>query len=252
MRRTRVIPVLLIHQGGVFKTTGFSNPVYIGDPINAIRLFNDMEVDEIVVLDIDASKNGVDPNIDVINELTSEAFMPFAYGGGIKTLEHVRAILRCGVEKVILNHAIIQDIDFLSQCVDEIGAQSVVASIDYKKKMIGGLRQFDHVTKKMSGRSLIDAALNAEKSGAGEIMLNSVEKDGRMTGLDLQAIYEVSKAVNVPVIACGGAGTLEHLRNAEENGASAIAAGSMFVFKGKQRGVLVNYPKEVQLRKFLS
>ena len=251
MRRTRAIPVLLLHQGGIYKTTKFKSLVYIGDPINAIRLFNDMMVDEIIILDIDASKSCSAPNYELISHLSSEAFMPFAYGGGINTVDHARRILQCGVEKVILNHAIQLSKDLISDCAERFGSQSVVASIDYKKKLFGGYVHYDHVAGKRLNMSVVDAAIAFEKAGAGEIMINSVDRDGTMSGLDCETIHQVAQAVQVPVIACGGAGIIEHLKEAAKNGASAIAAGSMFVFHGKQRGVLINYPNETKLRRYI-
>lgn len=251
MRRTRVIPVLLIHQGGVYKTKGFTHPVYIGDPINTIRLFNDLEVDEIVVLDIDATKKNNSPNFEMIEELASEAFMPFAYGGGIKSIDQARVILQCGIEKVVLNHAIQNNYDLITECADQFGSQSVVASIDYTKRIFGGNVHFDHVSNKPLKTNIVNAAIASEQAGAGEILINSVDLDGLMTGLDIETIKEVSDSVNIPFIVCGGAGNLDHLKDAEQAGASAIAAGSMFIFHGKQRGVLINYPKEANLRKYL-
>lgn len=252
MRRTRVIPVLLIHQGGVYKTTKFNKPIYIGDPINAIRLFNDMEVDEIAVLDIDASKHNRGPNFEMIEMLASEAFMPFAYGGGISTTSQAGAVLRCGIEKIILNHAIQDNTALISKCAGEIGSQSIVASIDYKKTIFGGIKCFDHVVgQTIDSKSVVDFAHDAEKAGAGEILLNSVDRDGTMSGLDVKLLEAIAASINVPIIACGGAGKLEHLSEAEQCGASAIAAGSMFVFHGKQRGVLISYPSETNLRKYL-
>jgi imidazole glycerol-phosphate synthase subunit HisF len=251
MRRTRVIPVLLIHKGGVYKTTKFSKPVYIGDPINAIRLFNDMEVDEIAILDIDASKEGRVPNFDLIKELTSEAFMPFAYGGGITSIDQVRAILQYGVEKVVINRAFYTDESFVARCAEDIGRQSIVVSIDCKKKLLGGKGVFDHVSGKYMNLDLGKVLVDAEKAGAGEILINSVDRDGTMAGIDHDLVSMAAKSVTIPIIACGGAGSLEDLKMAEQQGASAIAVGSMFVYKGKQRGVLINYPTENQLRTYL-
>jgi len=252
MRRTRVIPVLLIHRGGVYKTIKFKNPVYIGDPINAIRLFNDLEVDEIIVLDVDASKHAKSPSISSIEELASEAFMPFSYGGGVKTVDQASDILKCGVEKIIVNHAVQNSNQLITSIVSEFGAQSLVVSIDYKNKMFSGNRQFDHVTQTYVNKSVVDAAIVAEQLGAGEIMITSMDRDGLMKGMDLVMIKEVADSISLPLIACGGAGNLEHLQAAERSGASAIAAGSMFVFHGKQHGVLINYPKESKLREYLT
>ena len=251
MRRTRLIPNLLIHRGGVYKTSKFKNPIYIGDPINAIRLFNDLEVDEIAVLDIDASKQGTTPNLEMIGELASEAFMPFAYGGGIQTTAQAHTILQCGIEKIILNHSVQNSPELIAECAAQFGSQSVVVSIDYKKRIFSGNGHFDHVSNKVLKNSVVEAAVVAERAGAGEILINSVDRDGLMVGMDVETIKAVSDQIGVPLIVSGGAGNLEHLKAAEEAGASAISAGSMLLFHGKQRGVLINYPKEAKLRQYL-
>jgi cyclase len=251
MRRTRLIPVLLIHQGGIYKTSKFKNAVYIGDPINTIRLLNDMEVDEIVVLDIDASKENREPNYEMFEDLATEAFMPVGYGGGLRTVHQAKRILNSGAEKVIINRAAQSDAGIIAECASRFGSQSVMASIDYAKKLFGGRKQYDHVTGKMLLQSPLEAALTAEKMGAGEVLLNCVDRDGSMQGLDLEVIQEASQRLKIPLVVCGGAGNLEHLHQAEISGASAIAAGSMFVFHGKQRGILINYPSEAQLCQYL-
>ena len=252
MRRTRVIPVLLIHKGGVYKTTQFKRHVYIGDPINAIRLFNDMEVDEIAILDIDASREKCSPDFKMIKELASEAFMPFAYGGGITSVKQAHSLLNCGIEKIIINNYLHSDPHIISKCASEIGSQSVVVSIDVKKQLLGSEKVYVYVSKKTIVQTPVDFAEEAEFMGAGELLINSVDLDGTMSGMDIGLIKSITDKVNIPVIACGGAGTLEHLRAAEQNGASAIAAGSMFVFHGRQRGVLINYPNEKQLQEYLN
>lgn len=252
MRRTRVIPVLLIHNKGVYKTSKFKNPIYIGDPINTIRLFNDMEVDEIVVLDIDASKTNSEPDYAMFAELASEAFMPLGCGGGIRNIQQAKRILNSGVEKVIINHAAQLNGALISECAYLYGSQSVVSSIDYTKRVLGGRSQYDHVTGKLLPISPLDSAANAEKMGAGEVFLNCVDRDGSMQGLDVALIHEASTRLSIPIVVCGGAGNLEHLQEAEKAGASAIAGGSMFVFRGKQRGVLINYPTEAQLCHYLT
>ena len=243
--------MLLLHNGGVYKTTRFGNPAYVGDPINAIRLFNDLEVDEICVLDIDASKISSEPDYDMISDLASEAFMPFSYGGGIVSLPDAIRLLRLGVEKVVVNHSVQGNPSLIRELADEIGSQSVVVSIDYKKKVLSGKKCYDHVSGKSLGYNVVDIAVEAEQTGAGELLINSVDRDGMMAGLDLDTIAAVSQAVNVPLIACGGAGSLEHLSAAKNAGASAVAAGSMFVYHGKQKGVLINYPNESTLRNAL-
>ena len=252
MIHTRLIPVLLIHQGGIYKTTKFKKPIYIGDPINTIRLLNEMEVDEIVILDIDASKQKKDPNYEMIMELASEAFMPVAYGGGLRTIEQAKKILNCGIEKIVINYAAQQSGELIKDCSRQFGSQSVVSSIDYSKSLIGGNRQYDHVTRKQLIKSPIEAAKIAQKMGAGEILLTSVDREGSMQGLDVELIHEVNQQLEIPLIICGGAGTLEHLKQAQKAGASAIAGGSMFIFRGNKRGILINYPNESLLRQYLN
>lgn len=251
MRHTRLIPILLIYQGGVYKTRKFKNPLYIGDPINTIRLFNDLEVDEIMILDINASKEKREPDYEMVEELASEAFMPVGYGGGIRTVEQAKLVLNCGVEKVVVNNAAHTNSALIQECVARFGSQSVVVSIDYAKKILGGLRQYDHVSRKFLQMSPLEAAESAEKLGAGEILLNCVDRDGSMEGLDVELVQEASRSLSVPIVACGGAGSLHHLKEIEEAGASAIGGGSFFVFRGKQRGILISYPAEEVLREYL-
>lgn len=246
-----MIPVLLIHKGGIYKTIKFNDPIYIGDPINAIRLFNDLGVDEICILDIDASKKNISPNYDIIEDMASEAFMPCSYGGGIKTIEQANSLLQLGIEKIVFNHAVQTSHNLIKQCAEYFGSQSVVVSIDYKKKIFNGNICFDHVKNKTLKISISNAAIAAENAGAGEIIINSVDRDGLMNGLDVDVITEVSAKVGIPIVACGGAGNVAHIQEAVHAGASAVAAGSMFVFHGKQKGILINYPKEEQLQKYL-
>ena len=246
-----MIPVLLIHKGGIYKTNRFKNPLYIGDPINAIRLFNDLGVDEICILDIDASKSNIIPNYNAIEDMASEAFMPFSYGGGIKTIDQANSLLQLGIEKIVLNHAVQNNHKLINECATQFGSQSVVVSINYKKKIFNGNLCFDHVTNNTLKINIVNAAMAAQKAGAGEVMINSVDRDGLMCGLDVDTIKEVSAVISIPVVACGGAGNIEHIHAAVEAGASAVAAGSMFIFHGKQNGVLINYPTEEQLGKYL-
>jgi imidazole glycerol-phosphate synthase subunit HisF len=239
----RVIPVLLLSNRGLVKTVKFNSPTYLGDPINAVKIFNDKEVDEIILLDIEASKENKSPDFKYIEEIASESFMPFAYGGGVTNLEQIRQIFRLGAEKVILNSSVLTNISLLSSAADFCGCQSVVASIDVKRSLLGGYEVYNHTRKKTTGIKPAELAIQAEKLGAGEIMINSVDNDGVMQGYDIKLIQTITSAVNIPVIACGGAGNLQHLQGAVLNGnASAAAAGSMFVFHGKHKAVLINYP----------
>ena len=251
MRRTRVIPVLLIHKKGVYKTTKFKEPTYIGDPINAIRLFNDLEADEIIILDIDASKSDNSPNLNIIEDIVSEAFMPVAYGGGINNKILAGKILRLGVEKIIFNNAAQQDESIVRECIDSFGASSVVVCVDYKENYSGINQQFNHVNSVVTDLSLVEAVVRAQKLGVGEIMINSVDRDGIMKGLDIKNIKEIAGTLDVPLIVCGGAGTIEDLKEASDAGANAIAAGSMFVYLGKLKGVMINYPSDEILNQCL-
>ena len=246
MYRARIIPCLLISGNGLVKTRKFKDPIYIGDPVNAMRIFSEKEVDEIVVLDIDASRQQQEPNYELIAEMAGEAFMPMAYGGGIRTLDQVRKLIRSGIEKVVINTAATESTDLIRVVADIYGSQAVVGAVDVKKTLFGGYRV---VTKSATVDSGLDLYVHLQQliaAGVGEIFVNSVDRDGMMAGYDLPLIRSVTQNVNVPVVACGGAGTIEHLsQGVNEGGASAVAAGSMFVFYGKHRAVLINYPKNV-------
>lgn len=250
MTRVRVIPCLLLRGHGLVKTRKFKDPVYLGDPVNAVRIFNEKEVDELVILDIDASREGREPDYEVIAEIAGECFMPVAYGGGVRTLEQARRLIRCGVEKVVVNTSATESYDVIHETVQVFGRQAVVGAIDVKKTLLGGYRV---VAKSASveARVPLDEHVQAlVAAGAGEIFLNSVDRDGMMEGYDLPLIRRVAQQVNVPVMACGGAGTVEHLAAAvHEGGASAVAAGSMFVFHGRLRAVLINYPQGLDLQR---
>lgn len=246
MYRARVIPCLLVRGNGLVKTRKFKEPVYIGDPINAMRIFSDKEVDELVVLDIDASREGREPNYALIEEMAGEAFMPVAYGGGIRTIEQVRRLIRSGIEKVVINSAAIESTDVIRQAADMFGSQAVVGAVDVKKALFGGYRVIAKSGTVEAKIGLDEHIQRLVSAGVGEIFLNNVDHDGMMAGYDLKLLRNITQKVNVPVVACGGAGTVEHLSQAViEGGASAVAAGSMFVFHGKHRAVLINYPKNI-------
>ncbi len=242
MTHTRVIPCLLLRGNGLVKTKKFKESVYIGDPVNAVRIFSEKEVDELVILDIDASREGREPNYEFIAEIAGECFMPVAYGGGISTLTQARKLIRCGIEKVVINSASVETIGLIREIADVFGSQAVVGSIDARKTLLGGHRVFVKsgiIDTKLKPE---DHAASLEQAGVGEIFLNSIDCDGQMQGFDLALIQKVARRVRVPVVACGGAGNVEHLRQAIiEGGASAVAAGSMFVFHGKHRAVLISY-----------
>jgi cyclase len=239
----RVIPCLLLSETGLVKTVRFSSPKYLGDPINIVKIFNEKEVDEIVFLDITATPVGKPPPFSLLEKVAGEAFMPLAYGGGIRKLSDVKTILGLGFEKVVINTAAVDDPSLLSRIADFSGSQSVVVAIDAARKFFGGCRIFTHGGRRAGRMSPAEWAGKAEKAGAGEILLNSIERDGRMTGYDLDLIRPVTAAVGIPVVACGGAGTLDDLVTViRAGGASAAAAGSMFVFQGPHRAVLISYP----------
>ncbi len=243
MGQPRVIPALLLSNQGLVKTVGFSEPRYVGDPINAVRIFNEKQVDELVFLDITATREDRGPDLDLLNRIASEAFMPFAYGGGITTIEHVQEILSLGVEKVVLNTVAVETPDLIDRAAEVAGSSSVVVSIDARRRRFRG--DYRVWTRGGTGKTSldpIDFAKTVANRGAGEILINAIDRDGRMDGYDLDLIQAVSDAVMIPVVALGGGGSLEDLRRAVERGASAVAAGSMFVFHGPRRAVLITYP----------
>lgn len=250
MTRVRVMPCLLLRGHGLVKTRKFKDPVYLGDPINAVRIFNEKEVDELVILDIDASRDGREPDYDFIAEIAGECFMPVAYGGGVRTLEQARRLIRCGVEKVVINTAATESYDVIREMAQVFGRQAVVGAIDVKRTLLGGYRVVAKSASVETRTPLAEHVQALVTAGAGEIFLNSVDRDGMMAGYDLPLIRLVRQQVNVPVVACGGAGNVEHLVAAvHEGGASAVAAGSMFVFHGRLRAVLINYPQGLNLQR---
>lgn len=248
MRRVRVIPVLLIKNGGLVKSVRFKDHKYVGDPINAVRIFNEKEVDEIVVLDISATSNNIEPNLQKISEIAGEAFMPMAYGGGIKTLDQIKKIFYQGIEKVVLNKSALENTALLTSAAKQFGSQSIVASVDVKKDIWGRYRVYCDCGTKNTGLSVTEFVKKLEQAGAGEIFLNSIDQDGTFRGYDQALVKMVSEIISIPVVACGGASSLEDFRSAVANcSASAVAAGSMFVFQGPHRAVLISYPSQEEL-----
>lgn len=245
--RPRIIPCILLKSNGLVKTYKFSNPVYVGDPINTVKIFNEKEVDEIVILDITASKEGKKPNYRLIEELASECFMPVAYGGGVRTIDDIKFIFNLGLEKIVINSYAIEDPSFIKKSSERFGSQSIVVSIDVKKNFWGKYEIVASNGFKAQNREPMAFATLMQKMGAGEILLNSIERDGTMSGYDLELIRMIASQLDIPVIASGGAGNLMHFSEALKAGASALAAGSMFVFHGKHRAVLVSYPSPVEL-----
>ena len=251
MLNNRVIPTLLLQNGGLVKTRKFKNPKYVGDPINAIRIFNEKEVDELVVLDIQASKQGREPNFELINEIAGECFMPLCYGGGVRTLETAARIFDCGVEKICLQSAALENPALISQIATRFGSQAVVLSVDIKRDWLRRTRLYNARTGGNESRSWTEFMRIGVEAGAGEVMLNAVDNDGELGGYDIDAIRQASSQIEVPLIAAGGAGKLEDFKAAIEAGASAVSAGAMFVFHGPHRAVLITYPRYEDLEKIV-
>lgn len=241
----RLIPTLLLKAGGLYKTRKFADPVYIGDPINAVRIFNDKGVDEIVLLDIDASREGRGPNFERITDIVSEAFVPICYGGGVRTIEDFTRLMQLGVEKVAVNTSVAENFDLITEAAALFGSQSVVVGIDARRGLFNRVDRLVCSATRSTTMSPVEAAKAAEAAGAGEILLTSIDRDGMMNNYDSKLISSVSYAVGIPVIANGGASSLDDMLDAVFNGgASAAAAGSLFVFQGKHRAVLITYPDE--------
>lgn len=248
MFRNRVIPFLLLRHEGFVKTRQFRDPTYLGDPVNIVRIFNDKEADELAIFDICASLERKRPNFDLLKDIASECFMPLCYGGGIRSLDDIRILLSIGFEKVCLNTYAVENPEFVRRASDMFGSQSIVVAIDVKKSFFGKYEVLAGGGRKKTGLEPVQYARKMEELGAGEIVLCSIDRDGTMKGYDLQLILQVASAVSIPVIAGGGAGTASDLGNAvSSGGASAAAAGSMFVFYGSNRAVLINMPSAREL-----
>lgn len=248
MLRPRIIPCLLMQDGGLVKTVRFKDPKYVGDPINAVKIFNEKEADELIVLDIDATVNGRAPDHRKIANLAAECRMPLCYGGGIHTPDQARAIIALGVEKVAISAAAIEDTSLVTRIAEEIGSQSVVVVLDHKQRMLS--KQHDvwtHNGTRNSKRSVLDVAREMEAAGAGEIVINSIDLDGRMKGYDVTLATQLRSHVNIPVTILGGCGSLQDMHNlVAACGVVGVAAGSFFVFKGSYRAVLISYPSARQ------
>lgn len=251
MLKTRLIPCLLFKDLGLVKTRKFQEPQYVGDPINAVRIFNQKEVDELIFLDICATKDGRTPEIGYIHRLSDECFMPLTCGGGIKTIKDIRTLINSGVEKVAINTAAVENPKLIAEASAAFGAQSILVSIDAKLRSDKTYEVFTHSGQKATGIEVSAHAKKMESFGAGEIMINSIDRDGEMTGYDLKLIKLVADVVSIPVIALGGAGQLTDFIAAVERGhASAASAGAYFVFYGQRRAVLISYPSKSELKKF--
>jgi cyclase len=241
MLRRRIIPALLMRDGGLVKTVKFSKERYIGDPINAVKIFNEKEVDELCLLDIGATTEGRPPAYSEINEIVSEAFMPIGYGGGIQTMDHVERLFKLGVEKVIMNTAAFENETLVKEASGVFGNQSIVVSIDIKKDLFGQYRIYTRSGKSKQKIDLVTAVKKMQDLGAGEIILNNIDRDGTMQGYDVEPINKVSKVIDLPLVALGGAASIDDFVAAILNGASAVSAGSMFVFQGVHKAVLISY-----------
>lgn len=246
MLRPRIIPCLLVHQSGLVKTQGFKDPKYVGDPINAVKIFNEKEADELMVLDIDATVNGCEPNFDLISRLAAECRMPLCYGGGVTRVDQAVRIVNMGVEKVALSAAAIANPSLLTEMANVVGRQSVVVVLDVRKKtglFTKGYEICTHNGKVTHKSDPVMLAKELQDAGAGEIVINSVDNDGFMEGYDLDMAVQFRNALNVPMTFLGGVGSLEHMSQlASTMGVSGLAAGSFFVFKGRYRAVLISYP----------
>jgi cyclase len=248
MLRPRIVPCLLVHNRGLVKTVRFQDPKYVGDPINAVRIFNEKDADELTVLDIDATVEQRDPDFKMIENLATECRMPLCYGGGVRTLDQAKRIINLGVEKVAIGAAAVSRPKLITAMARDIGSQSVVVVLDSRPETEGGERQvYTHNGKIATGLSVIAAARRAEELGAGEIVSSSIERDGTMQGYDLDLARRLRAAVHVPITMLGGAGSLSHVGELlAACGIVGAAAGSLFVFKGQRRAVLISYPSEEQ------
>lgn len=243
MLNCRIIPVLTIEGENLVKTKKFKNARYVGDPINAIKIFNDKEVDELIILDIAATKNNLEPNFELIYEMVSECFMPICYGGGIRSIHQAKKIFDLGVEKICLNQAAMNDLGLITKLSNLYGSQSISVSVDLGKNFLNQLKLYDYYKKKFISKNWVQYLKSIESSGAGEIILNSINNDGMKIGFECDAINEASRNLTIPLTALGGAGERLHFIQALKSGASALAASSFFIYYGPYDAVLIRYPK---------
>lgn len=248
MLKTRIIPALLLQNESLVKTVKFSKPGYIGDPINTVRIFNELEVDELVFLDITATNEKRDPNFKILSEIANECFMPLGYGGGITSLDQARKIFSIGFEKIVLNTAAHLNKDLITEIAEVYGNQAVIVSIDVKKNLWGNYEVWSYAGKKNTKKNPVAWAVEVEGLGAGEILLTSIDKEGTWLGFDINLVKKITEAVSIPVIAHGGAGSIDHISQVVKlANASAVALGSMVVYQQKGYGVLVNFPDKTDL-----
>ncbi len=249
MKRVRIIPVLTLDNEKLVKTIKFNHPNYIGDPINAVKIFNEKEVDELVLLDITATKNKREPNYFKIEEIASEAFMPFAYGGGIHNLNQIEKLFKLGIEKVILNSALDKNLDLITSASNVFGSQSIVVSVDVKLNIFNKYSAYTNYGSKKVKENLNSYLAKIERAGAGELFINSINRDGTYLGYDYQLISSLTSQISIPIVVCGGASKAQDFLKAIQSGASAAAAGSLFIYTGKTKGILINYPSQETLLK---
>lgn len=250
MFRPRIIPVLLLKNQGLVKSIAFKNHRYIGDPINAVKIFNDLKADELIFLDILASKEKRTVSLDFVKNVGEEANMPFSVGGGITTLREIQDIIAAGAEKVVINTKAVLEPDFIRTASGTFGSSTIVVCIDVKKKFMGNEQTWILNGSKPTGIRPVEFAMQMEERGAGEIIIQSIEHDGCMQGYDIELTRKICEAVKIPVVALGGAGNIQHMKQAyTEAFANGLAAGSMFVYHGSRNGILINYPDTEQLKK---
>ena len=243
MLRPRIIPSLLLHDKGLVKTINFKSHKYVGDPINAVRIFNEKEVDELAIFDIDATVLNKEPDYVLIEKLANQSRMPLCYGGGVKTVEQAQKIFGLGIEKIALSSALIQNPQLVTEIAERVGSQSVIVVLDIKNKLLGGYEVYTHNGKKSTGINPIIFVKELERLGAGEIIINSIDQDGMMKGFDLPLIDKIAETISIPMTVLGGAGSISDIKKViNKHGVIGVAAGSLFVFKGVYKAVLINYP----------
>lgn len=244
----RVIPSLLFSDGGLYKTIRFRNKKYVGDPINTIKLFNDLKVDELILLDIDATKKGSGPNFSLIEEIASECFMPLCYGGGITSVKEAEQIFSLGVEKISVNTGFLKNYKLVKELSRVFGSQSIVGAVDIKSNLWRKRQLYNYSKSRALSTNVVDYVSLLEDQGVGELFLTDVDREGTFRGFDLELINKIASKINIPTIAHGGAASLEDLKDAFEAGASAVSCGSKFIFEGPHRAVLINYLSEQEYR----
>jgi cyclase len=243
MLRPRIIPSLLLHDGGLVKTVNFKSPKYVGDPINAVRIFNEKEVDELAFFDIDATVLKKEPNYKLIEKLANQSQMPLCYGGGVQKVEQVKRIFSLGVEKIALSNAVVRNPYLINEISSQVGVQSVIVVLDIRKKLLGGYEICTHNGKNATGINLFNFLRDIEKFGMGELIINSIDQDGTMKGYDMNLIDKVSQIITTPLTVLGGAGSILDIeRVIDKHNIIGVAAGSLFLFKGPYKAVLINYP----------